>query len=138
MYHILILILIVNCFRTGKENIAKDYYTLDCILFLLKNINLPHALYVRQAAVSFNPVRLRAIQIVFQATLTLLQAANVPVVRLPDRKDLLAYLNGETQSSANIDRSAPIDISLRVAAPGWSFSAIFVYRYLNSRSSRLV
>ena len=39
-------------FRTGKEGIPKDYYSLDCILFLLKNLNIPHPLYVRQAAVS--------------------------------------------------------------------------------------
>lgn len=38
-------------FRTGKDGIPKDYYTLDCILFLLKNVNLAHPLYVRQAAV---------------------------------------------------------------------------------------
>ena len=37
---------------TGKDGIAKDYYSLDCILFLLNNVALPHALYVRQAAVS--------------------------------------------------------------------------------------
>lgn len=29
----------------------KDYYSLDCILFLLKNVSLAHAMYVRQAAV---------------------------------------------------------------------------------------
>ena len=38
--------------RTGKDGVAKDYYTLDCILFLLKNVGLAHAMYVRQAAVS--------------------------------------------------------------------------------------
>jgi len=31
--------------------VQKDYYTLDCILFLLKNVSLAHAMYVRQAAV---------------------------------------------------------------------------------------
>ena len=36
---------------TGKDGISKDYYSLDCILFLLNNVALPHALYVRQAAV---------------------------------------------------------------------------------------
>ncbi|XP_074654028.1 parafibromin-like isoform X2 [Tubulanus polymorphus] len=75
---------------TGKDGIAKEYYTLDCILFLLKNVQLAHPLYVRQAA-----------------------AANVPVVRRPDRKDLLAYLNGETNTSASIDKSAPLEISLQ-------------------------
>jgi hypothetical protein len=39
-------------FRTGKDGITKEYYTLDCILFLLKNVQLQHPLYVREAAVS--------------------------------------------------------------------------------------
>ncbi|KAK2163897.1 hypothetical protein LSH36_72g00007 [Paralvinella palmiformis] len=77
-------------FRTGKDGIPKDYYTLGCILFLLKNVNLAHALYVKQAG-----------------------AASVPVVSRPDRKDLLAYLNGETSTSASIDKSAPLEISLQ-------------------------
>ncbi|ELU13919.1 hypothetical protein CAPTEDRAFT_183964 [Capitella teleta] len=75
---------------TGKDGISKDYYTLDCILFLLKNVSLAHPLYVRQAA-----------------------AANVPVVRRPDRKDLLAYLDGETSASASIDKSAPLEVSMQ-------------------------
>ncbi|KAL5011516.1 hypothetical protein ScPMuIL_010067 [Solemya velum] len=75
---------------TGKDGIPKEYYTLDCILFLLKNVHLPHPLYVREAA-----------------------AASVPVVRRPDRKDLLSYLNGENQTSASIDKSAPLEIPLQ-------------------------
>ncbi|XP_013421430.1 parafibromin-like [Lingula anatina] len=75
---------------TGKDGIAKEYYTLDCIIFLLKNVQLAHSLYVRQAA-----------------------AANVPVVRRPDRKDLLAYLNGEQAASASIDKSAPLEIPVQ-------------------------
>ena len=35
------------------------------------------------------------------------------MVRLPDRKDLLAYLNGETNQSSAIDKSAPLEISLQ-------------------------
>jgi len=35
------------------------------------------------------------------------------VIRRPDRKDLLAYLNGETTTSASIDKSAPLEISQR-------------------------
>lgn len=42
-----------------------------------------------------------------------IQAANVPVVRRPDRKDLLGYLNGEINSSASIDKSVPLEISLQ-------------------------
>ncbi|OWF44257.1 parafibromin-like [Mizuhopecten yessoensis] len=75
---------------TGKDGIVKEYYTLDCILFLLRNVHLQHPLYVREAA-----------------------AAEVPVVRRPDRKDLLSYLNGETTSSASIDKSAPLEIPLQ-------------------------
>ncbi|MGH0154859.1 UNVERIFIED_CONTAM: hypothetical protein FKN15_064835 [Acipenser sinensis] len=75
---------------TGKEGQPKEYYTLDSILFLLNNVHLPHPSYVRRAATE-----------------------NIPVVRRPDRKDLLAYLNGESSTSASIDRSAPIEIGLQ-------------------------
>lgn len=75
---------------TGKDDVAKEYYTLDSILFLLKHVHLQHPLYVREAV-----------------------AANINVVRRPDRKDLLAYLNGETTTSASIDKSAPLEISQR-------------------------
>lgn len=37
---------------SGRDGTAKEYYTLDCVLFLLKNVNLSHPIYVRQAAVS--------------------------------------------------------------------------------------
>ena len=46
------------------------------------------------------------------------QAANVPVVRRPDRKDLLAYLTAEIATSANIDKSAPLEISLQRPTQG--------------------
>ncbi|XP_052789744.1 parafibromin-like [Mya arenaria] len=75
---------------TGKDGLSKEYYTLDCILFLLKNVQLAHPLYVREAA-----------------------ASSVQVVRRADRKDLLAFLNGETTTSASIDKSAPLEISLQ-------------------------
>lgn len=41
-----------SIFSTGKDGAPKDYYTLDCILYLMRNVNLPHSKYVRQAAVS--------------------------------------------------------------------------------------
>ncbi|XP_050389977.1 parafibromin [Patella vulgata] len=75
---------------TGKDGIPKEYYTLDSILFLLKNVHLQHFMYVKEAV-----------------------ANNLHVVRRPDRKDLLAYLNGEIATSANIDKSAPLEISQR-------------------------
>uniref|UniRef100_A0A8C5NFX2 Parafibromin n=1 Tax=Gouania willdenowi TaxID=441366 RepID=A0A8C5NFX2_GOUWI len=75
---------------TGKEGQPKEYYTLDSILFLLNNVHLPHSSYVRRAATE-----------------------NIPVVRRPDRKGLLAYLNGDSSTSTSIDRSAPIEIGLQ-------------------------
>jgi hypothetical protein len=55
----------------------------------------------------------------------LFQAANVPVVRRPDRKDLLACLNGETTTSASIDKSAPLEISLQRPTQGNEILTIF-------------
>ncbi|XP_015112093.1 parafibromin [Diachasma alloeum] len=78
-------------YGSGKEGAPKEYYTLECLLFLLKNVQLTHPVYVRQAA-----------------------AENIPVVRRPDRKDLLAYLNGETATSLAIDKSAPLEIPTQV------------------------
>ncbi|CAB3367439.1 Hypothetical predicted protein [Cloeon dipterum] len=76
---------------SGKDGAPKEYYSLECLLFLLKNVTLTHPVYVRQAA-----------------------AENIPVVRRPDRKDLLAYLNGETATSTSIDKSAPLEIPTQV------------------------
>ncbi|XP_032387742.1 parafibromin [Etheostoma spectabile] len=75
---------------TGKDGQPKEYYTLDSILFLLNNVHLPHTSYVRRAATE-----------------------NIPVVRRPDRKGMLSYLNGESSTSTSIDRSAPIEIGLQ-------------------------
>jgi PREDICTED: similar to cdc73 domain protein len=72
-----------------KDGPIKEYYTLECLLFLLRNVNLQHPVYVRQAA-----------------------AEGVPVVRRPDRKDLLAYLTGESVASQSIDRSAPLELPI--------------------------
>jgi len=75
----------------GKDGTTKEYYTLECLLYLLKNIALQHPVYVRQAV-----------------------SEDVPLVRRPDRKDLLAYLRGETLSSASIDKSAPLEMPTQV------------------------
>ena len=75
---------------TGKDGNQKEYYTLESIYFLIKNVKLSHPIYVRHAA-----------------------AAEIPVVRRPDRKDLLSYLNGEISTSNNVDKSAPLDITLQ-------------------------
>ncbi|XP_050507175.1 parafibromin [Diabrotica virgifera virgifera] len=76
---------------SGKDGTPKEYYTLECLLFFLKNITLSHPVYVRQTA-----------------------AETIPVVRRPDRKELLAYLNGETASCPAIDKSAPLEIPTQV------------------------
>jgi hypothetical protein len=52
MQHIVVKCNVYFFFRTGKDDIAKEYYTLDSILFLLKHVNLQHPLYVREAVVS--------------------------------------------------------------------------------------
>jgi len=76
---------------TGKDGTAKDYYTLECLLYLLKNITLQHPVYVRQAA-----------------------SEDIPIVRRPDRKDLLGYLKAETNTAASIDKSAPLEMPTQV------------------------
>ncbi|KAH9283560.1 Parafibromin [Echinococcus granulosus] len=72
---------------TGKDGAPKDYYTLNCIVYLLKN------------------------------------AAGIPVVRLPDRRELLNYLNGDATSAPNIDRTVPVDITIRRAISKGSLDA---------------
>ena len=80
----------------GRTSQTKEYYTLEALLFLLKNVHLSHPIYVQRAG-----------------------AANVPVVRFPDRKELLSYLNGEKETTNNIDKSAPLELPLsRVATVG--------------------
>lgn len=38
--------------RTGQGGGPKEYYTLESLLFLLKNVNLSHPMYVQRAGVS--------------------------------------------------------------------------------------
>ena len=68
----------------------KEYYTLEALLFLLKNVHLSHPIYVQRAG-----------------------AAKVPVVRFPDRKDLLAFLNGDKETTQSIDKSAPLELPVQ-------------------------
>lgn len=81
-------------YGSGKRGAPKDYYTLECLLYILKNVGLQHSVYVRQAA-----------------------AEDIPAVNRPDRKELLAYLNGETTTCASIDKSAPLEIPTQVKRP---------------------
>ena len=43
---------IARCIRGAKESSPKDYYTLESLLFLLKNVTLSHPLYIQRANVS--------------------------------------------------------------------------------------
>ncbi|EDW80718.1 uncharacterized protein Dwil_GK11679 [Drosophila willistoni] len=78
-------------YGSGKKGAPREYYTLECLLYLLKNVMLQHSVYVRQCA-----------------------AEDIPAVNRPDRKELLAYLNGESQTCASIDKSAPLEIPTQV------------------------
>ncbi|XP_053210636.1 parafibromin-like [Panonychus citri] len=76
-------------YGSSRDGPNKDFYTLECLYFFLRNKEMQHPAYVRQAA-----------------------AQGVPVVRRPDRKDLLAYLTGESATSQSIDRSAPLELPI--------------------------
>lgn len=78
-------------YGSGKKGAPREYYTLECLLYLLKNVQLQHSVYVRQCA-----------------------AEDIPAVNRPDRKELLAFLNGETSTCASIDKSAPLEIPTQV------------------------
>lgn len=76
----------------NKEDGTWEYYTLGCLLYFLKNVQLLHPAYVRQAA-----------------------GEDVPVVRRPDRRDLLAYLRGtDQQIPKSIDKSARLEMPTHV------------------------
>lgn len=78
-------------YGSGKDGNPKEYYTLECLLFILKNVSYTHPVYVKLAA-----------------------AVNIPAVRRPDRKELLAYLNGETSNCPSIDKSAPLELPTQI------------------------
>ena len=78
-----------NYKRYDANSGEVEYYTLYSLVDFLENIKLAHPMYVKEAS-----------------------AKQIPVVRLPDRKDLEQYLEGITSSSTSIDRTAPIQIAL--------------------------
>ncbi|XP_063864650.1 parafibromin-like [Scylla paramamosain] len=78
-------------YGSGKNGRPDFYYTLECLLYLLKNVNLSHPAYMRKAA-----------------------AEHMPAVRRPDRKELLAYLNGETSTAAAIDKYGSFEAPTQV------------------------
>ncbi|XP_060042454.1 parafibromin-like [Erinaceus europaeus] len=79
---------------SGKDGEAREYYTLECLLFFLMHAQLPHVVYVRKAA-----------------------SEHIPVVRRPDRKDLLSYLNGEVSTCMGLERTGPVQMRLGQVAP---------------------
>ncbi len=42
----------------NKDHGQWEYYTLECLLYFLKNVHLSHPAYVKEAAVSSNLLRL--------------------------------------------------------------------------------
>ncbi|TRY63174.1 hypothetical protein TCAL_00483 [Tigriopus californicus] len=75
----------------GSESDGKrDYYTLECLLYFLKNIKRSHPDYVKQAK------------------------GEVPIVHRPDRRDLIQYLEGNLQKKdlKSLDQSAPLQMPI--------------------------
>ena len=52
MLLLLLLLLLLFVVSTGKDGKPKDYYTLECLAFLIKNRELQHPMYVKNAGVS--------------------------------------------------------------------------------------
>lgn len=81
-------------YGTGKDNTPKDYYTLESIAFLLQNVELQHANYVKKAG-----------------------EKGIPAISRPDRRDLLNYLGNKVATSDRIDRHAPLEITMQRPIP---------------------
>eukprot|EP00096_Caligus_rogercresseyi_P006844 TRINITY_DN2377_c0_g1_i2.p1 TRINITY_DN2377_c0_g1~~TRINITY_DN2377_c0_g1_i2.p1 ORF type:complete len:541 (+),score=182.42 TRINITY_DN2377_c0_g1_i2:29-1624(+) len=74
---------------------SDEYYSLECLLYFLKNKDISHPAYVRQAA-----------------------SKDIPVVHRPDRKDLLHYLTkNDAPAPARIDKSARLEMPIHVKRP---------------------
>ncbi|XP_003385105.2 PREDICTED: parafibromin-like [Amphimedon queenslandica] len=73
---------------------GKEYYTLESLLFLLKNVGLSHPMYVQRAG-----------------------NQNIPVIKFPDRRGLLSYLNGELETTPSIDRSVHLEMGIPAPYP---------------------
>eukprot|EP01137_Pigoraptor_chileana_P022710 Opistho-2@87903 len=81
--------------QTNYKSALGGLYTLEALLFFLQNATLPHPQYVAAGS-----------------------QAQVAVVSLPDRRDLLSFLKGETQTSSKIDPTVYIPPPEHVAAAG--------------------
>lgn len=81
-------------YGTGKDDRPKDYYTLECLVYLVKNRDIQHPLYVKNAG-----------------------TRNISVVLRPDRRELLSYLSGELEVCASVDKNAPFEIAMQHPQP---------------------
>lgn len=71
-------------YRAGQGG-AKEYYTLESLLFLLKNVSLSHPMYVQRAGVSYVRGGIGSLSDVCLLCL-LPQNQKIPVITLPDRR----------------------------------------------------
>ena len=69
-----------TCLRAGQGVNPKEYYTLESLLFLLKNVSLSHPTYVARAGVS-RPVGDLHCQHMFTVLSSLDQAQNIQIGR---------------------------------------------------------
>lgn len=78
--------------RSGQGGAQKEYYTLESLLFLLKNVSLSHPMYVQRAGVSSHTPHLMSPVFIYTrlsshpSTLPSFQAQNIPVIKFPDRR----------------------------------------------------
>ena len=83
---------LTNFISYSADRNEKEYYSLGCLLYFLKNEHLKHPEYVLQAG-----------------------GNKMSVVRRPDRRTLLDYLHGkETQIPKNIDKTARLEMPTHV------------------------
>lgn len=59
-----------------------------------------------------------------------LKAEEIPAVNRPDRKELLAYLNGEIQTCASIDKSAPLEIPTQVKFVKFFLKTLILFKLI--------
>jgi len=72
----------------------KEFYTMECIYYFSRNIEIDHSLYVRRALTD-----------------------NLPVVRKPDRDSLISYLTGKVDFVSNIERMSISDLNPGMVMP---------------------
>ena len=71
--------------RSGQGT-GKEYYTLESLLFLLKNVSLSHPSYVQRAGVSMRWHAWWGHEVHASWISLLLQNQSIPVIKFPDRR----------------------------------------------------